>query len=116
MIATYNAKGKIMAWIFLYISIVLEIAGTSFLKLSQGLEKGWYALAAFVCYFFCFSLIAKAFKTLPMGIAYAIWCGVGMVAVALIGLFVFGEKIDWIKACFICMIVIGSIGLNLVTK
>ena len=104
------------AWIFLSIAIVLEVAGTYFLKLSDGFEKWqWGALSIF-CYMACFWAFAPALKVLPVGIAYAIWAGVGIVAATVIGMLAFGERLAAIQMACIALVLIGAVGLRLTTQ
>ena len=104
------------AWIFLTCAIALEVMGTFLLKLSNGFEKWhWGALSIF-CYSACFWVLAPAMKALPVGVVYAIWAGVGIVAAAAIGVFVFGEKLNALQCLFIAMVLGGAIGLRVTTS
>lgn len=103
------------AWIFLAFAIALEVTGTFLLKLSNGFEKWhWGALSIF-CYSACFWALAPAMKLLPVGVVYAIWAGVGIVAAAAIGVFVFGEKLSALQYIFIACVLGGAIGLRVTT-
>jgi multidrug transporter EmrE-like cation transporter len=103
------------AWIFLGCAIALEVTGTFLLKLSNGFEKWhWGALSIF-CYSACFWVLAPAMKLLPVGVVYAIWAGVGIVAAAAIGVFVFGEKLSALQYLFIAFVLGGAIGLRVTT-
>lgn len=103
------------AWILLALAILCEIAGTSLLKASQGFTKPLFGMASMACYGFCFWLLAFAFTRIPMGIAYAIWSGVGVVAVAVIGWLAFRQSISLVQAGFIVLTLIGTTGLYLST-
>lgn len=104
------------AWMFLACAIALEVTGTFLLKLSNGFEKWhWGALSIF-CYSACFWFLAPAMKALPVGIVYAIWAGVGIVAAAAIGVFAFGEKLSALQYLFILMVLSGAIGLRATTS
>ena len=63
----------------------------------------------------CFWVLAPALKYLPLGIVYAIWSGVGIVAAVLIGLLVFSERLAMLQFLFIVMILVGAVGLRLTT-
>lgn len=104
------------AWILLAIAIAFEIAGTSLLKASDGFARWSYGAASMACYWVCFAFLAAAIKTIPVGVAYAIWSGVGIVAIALIGLLVFRQPLSLAQTGFIALILIGAIGLNLTTE
>lgn len=100
------------AWVYLAIAIALEVTGTFLLKLSDGFEKAQWGVLSIACYSACFWALAPAMKVLPVGIVYAIWSGVGIVAASLIGLFAFDERLGAIQFVFIAMILIGAVGLN----
>jgi small multidrug resistance pump len=103
------------AWVLLTIAIVFEIAGTSLLKASDGFSRWGLGIASMACYWVCFGFLAAAIKTIPVGVAYAIWSGVGIVAIALIGWLVFRQSLTMPQTGFIALILIGAIGLNLTT-
>ncbi len=72
------------AWLYLAFAIALEVMGTFMLKLSDGFEKPIWGVFSILCYSACFWALAPAMKALPVGIVYAIWSGVGIVAASLI--------------------------------
>ncbi|MBC6443055.1 MAG: multidrug efflux SMR transporter [Rhodobacteraceae bacterium] len=104
-----------MAWIYLLGAIVLEVAGTYLLKLSDGFVRWQWGVASFACYSLCFFALAPAMKVLPVGVVYAIWAGVGIVAAALIGLFAFDERLSAVQFVCILLVLAGAIGLRLST-
>lgn len=83
------------------------------MKVSSGFTKLIPSLAVFVCYTLCFVCLTMALKRLDMGIAYAVWAGVGTALMAIIGILFFGESISLIKIISIIFIMLGVIGLNL---
>ncbi len=101
------------AWLYLTAAITLEVTGTFLLKLSDGFEKPLWGGLSIACYSACFWALAPAMKALPVGVVYAIWSGVGIVAASLIGLFAFDEKLGALQFVFIAMILIGAAGLQL---
>ncbi len=103
------------AWIFLTGAIGFEVIGTICLKLSNGFEKIGYGMASMVFYGLCFWLLAPALKVIPTGIAYAIWSGLGIVAITVISLIFFAQKLEPFQYIFIGLILIGAVGLNLTT-
>jgi len=103
------------AWFFLAGAIALEVSGTFFLKLSNGFEDFRWGMVSIACYSACFWMLAPAMKVLPVGIVYAIWAGIGIVAAALIGLFAFGDRLGPLQLGFIVMILVGAVGLRLTT-
>lgn len=103
------------AWLLLALAIALEIAGTTLLKLSQGFARPWIGAASIAAYALCFWLLAFAITRIPVGVAYAIWSGVGILAIALIGWVAFRQSLSPVQIGYIALILIGVIGLNLST-
>ena len=103
------------AWLLLACGIALEITGTFLLKLSDGFAKWHWGMLSILAYSACFWVLAPAMKVLPVGVVYAIWAGVGIVAAAVLGLFVFGERLGVAQLGFIAMILVGAVGLRLTT-
>ncbi|MEO1242528.1 MAG: multidrug efflux SMR transporter [Pseudomonadota bacterium] len=104
------------AWLALLIAIGFEILGTSFLKLSDGFEKLHWGGLSILFYYGSFFFLAPAIKVIPIGVAYAIWAGVGIVAVAIIGFFFFEQRLQVLQYIFIALILIGAVGLRLTTE
>lgn len=102
-----------MAWVYLLFAILLEIAGTVSMKLSQGFTKGWPSILVAVFYIFAFFNLSLSLKQLPVSVAYAIWSGLGTAAIAIIGYLYFQETMTLFKAVSIGLIVLGVIGLNI---
>jgi len=103
------------AWLLLALAIALEITGTTLLKLSQGFARPWIGAASIAAYALCFWLLAFAITRIPVGVAYAIWSGVGILAIALIGWVAFRQSLSPVQIGYIALILIGVIGLNLST-
>lgn len=101
------------AWIYLALGIVFEVAGTSALKLSQGFTQTVPALVCLLCFGTALYFLSQSVKSLDLGVVYAIWCGVGIVLISLIGVVVFGDNLTFAKFAFISLIVIGVVGLQL---
>ena len=104
------------AWVALVIAITLEVAGTFLLKLSNGFEKQHWGVLSIACYSGCFLALAPAMKALPVGVVYAIWAGLGIVAATVLGVFVFHEKLGTVQYACIALVLIGALGLRLTTK
>ncbi|MFD0869711.1 Quaternary ammonium determinant C [Chlamydia abortus] len=102
-----------MPWVYLLLAIVLEIAGTVSMKLSQGFTKVWPSALMIVFYLLAFSSLNLSLKHVPVSVAYAIWSGLGTAAIAVIGYMVFQESMTWLKAASILLIILGVIGLNI---
>ena len=103
------------AWVFLGIAIVFEVTGTFLLKLSNGFEKWYWGALSIVCYSACFWVLAPALKVLPVGVAYAIWAGVGIIAAAVLGAVVFDDKLGLVQYGCIALVILGAVGLRLTT-
>jgi small multidrug resistance pump len=101
-----------MPWLFLAIAISGEIVGTMFLKASDGFTRLWPSLIALAGYAVAFFFLAQVLRTMPVGIAYAVWAGVGVAAVTLLGMVLFGQKLDAAALVGIGLIVAGVIVLN----
>lgn len=99
-------------WLLLSVAIVAEVFGTSFLKASEGFSKFWPSVAVVVGYVVAFYFLALSLKFIPVGIAYAIWAGVGVVLIALIGWVVFDQSLDLPAIIGMTLIIAGVITLN----
>lgn len=101
-----------MPWIYLAIAIVGEVIGTTALKASEGFTRLGPSVATVSAYSAAFFFLGLTLKTIPVGIAYAIWAGAGIVLIALIGLIVFGQTLDWAALFGIALILAGVIVIN----
>lgn len=103
-------------WIYLGLAIALEVTGTFLLKLSNGFEKWHWGALSILCYSACLWVLAPAMKALPVGVVYAIWAGVGIVAATAIGVFAFNEKLGAIQYACIVLVLTGAVGLRLTSS
>jgi small multidrug resistance pump len=99
-------------WLALSGAIVLEVAGTTSMKLSQGFSRPLPSVLLFVFYAMSFTLMTFAVKKIDMSVSYAIWSGVGTALIALIGFGWFKEPMTTLKIVSIVLIVAGVLGLN----
>lgn len=100
-------------WLILACAILLEVAGTTFLKLSDGFRNLGAAITMVLFYaasFFCVSLVIRQ---LSVGMAYAIWAGVGTVLIALVGHIILGDRLTPTQGVFIALVAVGVAGLKL---
>ena len=100
-------------WIYLGIAIVAEVIGTSFLKASEGFTKLVPSVVVVAGYVVAFYFLGHALKTIPVGIAYAIWAGAGVALITLAGYALFGETLDAPAVVGILLIVSGVLVINL---
>ncbi|GAB3524871.1 DMT family transporter [Arthrobacter monumenti] len=101
-----------MPYVFLALAIVFEVAGTSLLKLSDGFTRLWPSVGVAVGYGLAFWMLSLTLRTVPVGVAYAIWAGLGTALIAVIGAFFFGEQLGMVKVIGIALIVAGVVALN----
>ena len=102
-----------MAWFLLSIAIVAEIAGTLFLKASDGLSKLWPSIGVAVGYTTAFTLMAISLKKLDIGITYAIWSGVGIMGAAVGRLLFFDQHLSKLNIIGMAIIIVGVVVMNL---
>jgi small multidrug resistance pump len=102
-----------VSWLYLALAIVCEIAGTTALKLSNGFTRLAPAVAVVVLYGISFTLLSLALKQIDVGVAYAVWSGVGTALIATIGVLAFKEPVTAIKVGCLALIIVGVVGLNL---
>ncbi len=105
-----------MAWIYLAIAICAEVIGTSFLKTSESFTKLWPSVIVVVGYGCAFYFLSLTLRTIPVGVAYAVWSGIGVSLLTLIGWGFFGQKLDLAGFLGIGLIVSGVVVLNLFSK
>jgi len=100
-------------WLYLLIAILTEVVGTSLMKVSQGLTRLVPTIFMFVLYAISFVFMALALKKIEVGVAYAIWSGLGTAMIALIGIAWFRESMNLPKLLGIILIIAGVVLLNL---
>jgi small multidrug resistance pump len=104
------------AWAVLAVAIVLEVAGTTCMRLSESFTRLTPSVLIFVFYACSFALNTLIIRTLGLSVVYAVWSGVGTVLTALIGFFYFKEPATAMKMASIGLIVIGVMGLHAATR
>jgi small multidrug resistance pump len=107
-VATVNANA-VVAYVYLIVAIVSEVIGTSALKATAGFTRALPSLIVVVGYGIAFYFLALAMKTIPVGVAYAIWSGVGVALITLIGWLVFKQRLDAPALAGIALIVAGVV-------
>lgn len=105
-----------MTFVYLVLAIVAEVIATSALKASVGFTRPLPSVVVVVGYGLAFYLLSLVLRTLPVGVAYAIWAGLGIVLVTLVGIVVFGEKPDLPAVIGISLIVAGVVMLQMFSK
>ncbi|HGS5257638.1 multidrug efflux SMR transporter [Vibrio cholerae] len=102
-----------MAWLILLLAGICEIAWAIGLKYSEGFSKSLASVATLSALVISFVLLGIALRTLPLGVAYGIWVGIGAVGTALAAAFLFGETLTLIKLISLFLIVAGIAGLKM---
>lgn len=105
-----------MVYLYLFIAIISEVLATSSLKASAGFSKLYPSIAVIVGYMVSFLLLSLVLKTLPVGIAYACWAGLGIVFVAITDYFLYSQKLDIFAITGIALIILGVLIINLFSK
>lgn len=100
------------AWAVLAVAIVLEVAGTTCMRLSDGFSRLVPSVLIFVFYAASFALNTLIIKVLGLSVVYAVWSGVGTVLTAAIGFLYFKEPVTALKLACIGLIVLGVMGLH----
>lgn len=100
----------------LVFAIGLEVVGTSLLQRSEQFTRLAPTVGMALCYLASFYLLSLSLRALPLGIAYAIWSALGIVLVALIGFFVFGQRLDLPAVIGLALIVLGVLVVNLFSR
>ena len=101
-----------MGWVLLAAAILLEVAGTTSMKLAEGFTRPLPSALIFVFYGASFVLLTLALRHIEVGIAYAVWAGAGTVLIALIGVAAFGEAMTSLKLLGIALVVGGVATLH----
>jgi len=101
------------SWLFLVAAIAAEVGGTTCLKLSDGFSRIVPSMGVVGLYAVSFVCLASVLKTIDMGVAYAIWSGLGTALVAAAGILVFGEPLSGLRLISIGLIIVGVVGLQL---
>ena len=103
-------------YVYLLIAIIAEVMATSSLKASQGFTRLIPSLVVMVGYGAGFYFLSLSLKGIGVGVAYALWSGIGIVLLSVVGVVVFGEKIDLPAVIGFALIVAGVVILNLYSK
>jgi small multidrug resistance pump len=105
-----------MKYVFLALAIILEVIGSSFLKASDGFTKLLPSVVTILSFVACFYFFSQALRNIPLGFAYAVWAGVGIVLTAVVSVVVFKQMIDLPAIIGIVLIVSGVVVMNVYSK
>ena len=107
---------SLQAWLYLLIAIVAEVVATSALKATAAFTRPGPAVVVIVGYGVAFYFLSRALETVPVGVTYAVWSGVGIVLITLIAWLVYGQALDLAAIVGLALIVAGVVVLNLFSK
>ena len=102
-----------MMWLVLILASFCELGFTVCMKLSDGFKNKKFTILTIIISAMSIFLLSQAMKTLPMGVAYAVWTGLGTLFTVTFGIFYFKESREWKKLLFMGMVLAGVIGLRL---
>lgn len=101
---------------YLTMAIVAEVIATTMLKASEGFTRLWPSLLVVLGYGVAFWGLSMVGKSMPLGIVYAIWSGMGIVLVSVAAVFVYQQKLDWPAIVGMGLIIAGVLVINLLSK
>ena len=104
-----------MGYVFLALAIIGEVVATTFLKFTSGERTVWWAYPIVgIGYVFAFWMLSLTLsRGVPLGIAYALWAGIGVVLVAIISWVVFNESLTWLQILGMALVIAGAVLLEL---
>ncbi len=105
-----------MHYIYLLLAVAAETIGTSALQSSQQFTRLWPSVLVVVAYAISFYLLSMTLKFIPVGVVYALWSGLGIVFIALIGFWVFGQRLDWPAVLGLVLIIAGIVVIQMFSK
>lgn len=103
-------------WLILALAIVTEVIGTAALKASDGFTRFWPSAVVVLSYGTAFYCLSLTLRSMPMGVAYAVWSGLGLVLITLAGWLLFGQKLDAPALIGMAFIVAGVAIMNLFSR
>jgi small multidrug resistance pump len=103
-------------YLILFFAVLAETAGTTALQASQQFTRFWPSVMVIVAYSLSFYLLSYTLRVMPVGVVYAVWSGLGIVFIAAIGFFVFGQKLDLPALLGMAMILAGIVIIQLFSR
>jgi len=105
-----------MGYLYLSVAIIAEVIGTNALKASEGFTRGLPSLITIIGYSVSFYFLSLVLKTVPVGVAYAIWSGVGIVLISVVAAFVYKQIPDAATVIGMSLIIAGVVVIQLYSK
>ncbi|MRH01488.1 QacE family quaternary ammonium compound efflux SMR transporter [Xanthomonas sontii] len=103
-------------WLFLLVAILAEVVATSALKASEGFTRLWPTLLALCGYGIAFYLLSLTLRSVPVGVAYALWSGIGIVLISLLAWWRFDQALDPLAIVGMALIVAGVVVINVFSR
>lgn len=104
-----------VAWILLFVAGLLEVGWAISMKYSEGFTRFWPSVLTLVLIVVSLGLLNLALRTLPVGTAYGIWTGIGIIGTVLLGIVLFGESAGLVRLACVGFIVLGIVGLRVLS-
>ena len=104
-----------MAWLFIFVAGLLEIAWAIGLKYSDGFTKPLATVLTIILMILSFVVLAQGIRTIPVGTGYAVWTGIGAAGTAILGVILFNEPLTAARVACLAMVIAGIVGLKLVS-
>jgi small multidrug resistance pump len=114
--AASHCRMTMNVWGILGLCIVAEVTATTLLTKSDAFARPLYGAASIVMFCGCFWALSHVLTKIPVGVAYAIWSGLGVSLISLTGWLFLRQSLTVTQMVFIALIVVGAVGLNLSTK
>lgn len=105
-----------LTYLVLVVAVAFEVVGTTFLQQSQQFTRLWPTVGVAVNYALAFFCLSYVLRTMPVGIAYALWSGLGIIFVSMIGLVVFRQRLDLPAMIGLGLIIAGILVVNLFSR
>ncbi len=103
-------------YLYLIVAVIAETIGTTALQASQQFTRFWPSVTVIVAYAIAFYLLSLTLRTMPVGIMYAMWSGLGIVLIAIIGYVVFGQTLDLAAIIGLGLIIAGILTIHLLSN
>ena len=105
-----------MSWTILFLAGLFEVAWAIGLKYTDGFTRLWPSVGTLAAMGVSFFLLSQALRTIPVGTGYAVWTGIGVIGTAILGMVLFEESRDALRITCLLLIVIGIVGLRVVSR
>jgi quaternary ammonium compound-resistance protein SugE len=104
-----------MGWTYLFIAGIFEIVWAIGMKYTNGFSRFFPTAGVIIAMLLSVYFLSVAVKTIPIGTAYAIWTGVGILGTTVLGMVLFDESVNLLRIFFISLILISVVGLKVIT-